>query len=142
MSARLDDGFKTLVTFANFPSVKFWTKTVKPPGMSGGGANETTTMHNTTWRTNAPKKLKTMTDSTQTAAYDPQVYQDIPSMINTNQLITITFSDGSQVKFWGWLDEFEPNEIKEGEQPTADVKIIPSNQNSSGVETAPVYVAA
>lgn len=142
MSRRLDDGFKTLVTFANFPSVKFYTKTVTPPGMSGGGGNDTTTMHNTRYRTMAPKKLMTMTEATQTAAYDPQVYSDIPNMMQVNQYITMTFSDGSQVKFWGWLDEFTPGEIKEGEQPTAEIKLIPSNQNSSGVETGPLYVAA
>lgn len=139
--ARLDDGFKTLVSFANFPSVKFYTKTVTPPGMSAGGANDTTTMENTRLRTMAPKKLVTMTESTCTAAYDPQVYQDVVNMIGVNQLITITFSDGSQAKFWGWLDEFTPNEIKEGEQPTAEYKIIPSNQNASQVETNVQYVA-
>lgn len=142
MSQRLDDGFKTLVSFANYPSVKFYEKEVTPPGLKGGGPNNTTTMRNTAWETNAPKKLKSMAEGSMNAAYDPQVYQDIPSMINVNQLITYTFSDGSSVAFWGWLDEFVPGTIKPGEQPTADVKIQPSNQNGSGVETAPVYTPA
>src|SRR5690606_20597699 len=102
---RLDDGFSTIISFANFPSVKFWEKAVTPPGLSGGGANDTTTMRNTEWRTQAPKKLKTMTESSITVAYDPQVYQDTPNMIQVNQPITVTFPDGSSVTFWGWLDE-------------------------------------
>jgi hypothetical protein len=139
--ARIDDGYQTLIAFADNPSVKFWEKEVTPPGMSGGGSNDTTTMHNTTYRTFAPKQLKTMSESSFTAAYDPEVYQSVISMIGDNQLITITFPDGSTLAFWGWLDEFTPNALVEGEQPTAECTIIPSNQNASGVETAPVYTA-
>ena len=43
---------------------------------------------------------------------------------------------------YGWLDSFIPNAAVEGEQPTAQCTIIPSNQNASGTETAPVYTAA
>jgi hypothetical protein len=83
-----------------------------------------------------------MGDAKLQAAYDPQVYQDIVSMIGQNQLITITFSDNSTLAFWGFVDEFTPGAIKEGTQPTADVKIVCSNQNDAQVETAPVYTAA
>ena len=139
--ARIDDGFSTLITFADYPTVKFYEKTVTPPGMQGGGANDTTTMHNTTWRTMAPKKLKTMSEASAKVSYDPVVYTDVVAMIQTNQLCTLHFPDGSTVDFWGWLDEFTPDEVQEGSQPTASIKIIPSNQNTSGVETAPAYTA-
>lgn len=135
---RLDDGHSTRVSFADYPSVAFYEKTVTPPGVDGGGENDTTTMLNTTWRTKAPKQLKTLTEASLTVAYDPAVYTTIVSMVNVNQLITVTFSDGSTVAFWGWLNTFTPNEITEGEQPTAEVTLIPSNQNASLVETAPV----
>ena len=141
MTQRIDDGFSTLITFANYPSVKFWEKTVTPPGMTGGGANDTTTMRNTAWRTMAPKKLKSLANSTFSAAYDPEVFSSVVSMINENQEITITFPDSSTLTFWGWLDEFTPGEVVEGEQPTADCTIVPSNQNASGVEVAPTYSA-
>jgi len=52
--ARIDDGFQTLVSFANYPDVLLWEKEVTPPGVDGGGANETTTMRNTAWRTRSP----------------------------------------------------------------------------------------
>ena len=136
--ARLDDGFKTLITFANYPSVQLWEKEVTPPGVSGGGANDTTTMRNTAWRTRAPKKLKTLSDASGVYAYDPIAYNDLVNMVNENQQITVTFSDGQTLTFWGWLDEFTPQRSVEGEQPTAEVTIIPGNQNTDGAETGPV----
>lgn len=141
--ARIDDGFSTTIAFADLATVKFYEKTVTPPSVSGGGENDTTTMLNTAWRTRSPKKLKTLGESQLTVAYDPAVYNDVVGAngVNNNQLITVTFPDGSTLAFWGWIDEFTPNEIVEGEQPTAEVTIICSNQNASGTETAPVYTA-
>ncbi len=138
MSHRLDDGYQTLVSFASSPSVKLYEKTVTPPGMDGGGEVDTTTMLNTKYRTRNPKALITMSISAMKCAYDPAVYTQIVALINVNNLITVTFPDGSTLAFWGWLNKFTPDAHTEGEQPTAEVEIIPSNQNSSKVETAPV----
>lgn len=140
--ARIDDGHKTLITFAETANVKFYEKSVTPPSMSAGGANDTTTMHNDRWRTNAPKKLITMGDMSVTAAYDPAVLTQIKDMLGKNQEITVTHPDGSTWKFWGWVDEFTPGANSEGSQPTAEVKIICSNQDDLGVETEPTYTAA
>jgi len=138
---RIDDGFSTRITFSSNPSVKLYEKDVSPPGIDGGGEVDTTTMRNTTWRTRNPKKLKSLSESSFTAAYDPTVYSQLVAMINVNQQITITFPDAKTLVFWGWLNSFKPASLKEGEQPTAECQIIPSNQNSSGVETAPTYPA-
>lgn len=137
---RIDDGFSTTVSFSAYPGVKLWEKSITPPGISGGGENDTTTMRNSVWRTKAPKQLKTLTTCTFNAAYDPAVYVQLNQCINVNQLITIDFADGSQLKFWGWLDEFAPGDIVEGEQPTAECTIQCSNQNASGAEVAPVFI--
>jgi hypothetical protein len=139
---RLDDGFSTIISFADFPSVQFYEKEVTPPGMDGGGPNDTTTMRNITLRTMAPKKLKSMTQFQCTAAYDPGVYASVWSMINVNQAMTITFPEGDTLVFWGWVDKFEPGAVKEGEQPTATVTFQCSNQDSNGDEIAPVYTDA
>lgn len=139
MAGRMDDGFATLIGFAEDSDVQMWEKEVTPPGVSGGGENDTSTMQNTTWRTKSPKGLISLSESSLEVAYDPAVYDEIISMVNVNQLITITFPDDATLAFWGWIDEFTPNALVEGEQPSASVKIIPSNQNASGVETAPVY---
>lgn len=139
--ARIDDGFSTTIGFANYPSVSFYEKEVTPPGLDAGGANDTTTMLNTTYRTRSPKQLVTMAACNFVAAYDPEVYDSVVAMLGENQLITITFPDTSTLAFWGWLDKFTPNALVEGEQPTAQCTIEPSNQNGSGTETAPVYTA-
>jgi len=59
-------------------------------------------------------------------------------LVNVNTLITLTFPDAVTWAFWGYLDKFIPNANEEGEQPTAEVTIVPTNQNDSAVETAPV----
>ena len=140
--SRIDDGFATLITFSLNGSIKFYEKEVTPPGLAGGGENDTTTMRNVEWRTKAPKKLKSLTEGGGVVSYDPAVYDEVVAMMQENQEITIEFADGSTLAFWGWLEEFTPNACKEGEQPTANIKFIPSNQNDSGVETAPVFTAA
>lgn len=140
--ARMDDGFSTLITFEDDSSVQLWEKEVTPPGMSGGGPNDTTTMRNTAWRTLSPKNLKSLTPCNIVAAYDPAVYDEIITMMNANQLITVTFPDNSNIAFWGWIDEFTPNASVEGVQPTATIVLQPSNQNDSGVETAPAYAVS
>jgi len=142
MTKRLDDGYQTLMSFAAAPSVLFFEKTVTPPGLDGGGEVDTTTMLNETYRTRNAKALITMTNASMTAAYDPLVYNDILTLINNNNLITLTFPDGDMLAFYGWLNSFVPGEHVEGTQPTADVDVIPSNQNEAGEETAPVHTAA
>lgn len=137
--ARIDDGYQTLIAFALASAVQFWEKSIKPPGLDGGGEIDITTMRNSVWRTRNPKSLITLSECTGTAAYDPAIYDSALDMLNMNQLITITFPDGSTLAFYGWLNMLQQNELVEGEQPTLEFTIIPSNQNGSGVETDPVY---
>lgn len=137
----LTDGFPTTLTIttpAGFQAT-FEEKEVTPPGAQGGGANDTTTMRNTAWRTRRPKKLKTLTPFTMVVAYDPAILTHIVASVNVNQLLTLTHPDVSTWAFWGWIDEFVPNRSTEGAQPTANITVIPSNENNSGVEVAPVY---
>ncbi len=142
--ARIDDGHGTQVDFNLGPSglTVWWEKTVTPPGYDGGGENDTTTMRNLIYRTRWPKQLVTLTNMSFVASYDSNIYPRVLTMLNQNQLITVTFPDGSTLAFWGWINTFTPNEIVEGEQPTANVEVIPSNQNNSKVETGPVRTAA
>jgi hypothetical protein len=158
--ARIDDGFPTFFDFGGSSttfvpggvtggtSPLMWEKTVTPPGIQAGGETDTTTMRNTTWRTRSPKKLKTLSNMSGSCAYDTKVYDPTEGMlkyIGINQQIQATFPDGSQYLFWGWLDEFTPDSISEGEQPTASFTIIASNHNGTtkvtGVETPPKYTA-
>jgi len=136
------DGFSTTIAFADDSDVQMEVKEITPPGLTGGGEIDTTTMANTAWRTKYPKSLKTASECSLVVAWDPALYDEIITMLNANQLCTITFPDSSTLAFWGWIDEFTPNASTEGEQPTANMTIIPSNRNDSNVETAPAYSAA
>lgn len=136
---RLDDGHATIITFANAPTVKLFEKDVTPPGMTAGGAIDTTTMRNTEWRTNAPKKLKTLTAVTATVAFATDAIPVMFAQIGVLQPINIMYPDHAQLDFWGWLDEFTPGAFTEGEQPTATITVQPSNRDAGGAESAPVY---
>lgn len=138
----LSDGWQTLIEFAEKPDILLREKTVKPPGIDGGGSIDTTTMRNETVRTFEPKHLKTITESTVSVSYDPAAYNDIMEMIQVKQLITITFPDGSTLPFWGFLDKFEINELSEGEFPLADCTIAPCNTDDDGDEVVPEMEAA
>jgi len=139
--ARIDDGFSTTISFSASASgitLEIWEKTVTPPSIEGGGPNETTTMRNTTWRTNAPKKLKTLGTASCMVAYDPAVFDELVATVNVNQEIEITYPDGETLTFWGYIDSFTPGTIEEGAQPTADISIQCTNMNAAGTEVAPV----
>ena len=136
---KLDDGHSTRIGFSLDPTVEIYEKTVQPPGLEGGGENNTTTMLNVLYRTKSPKKLVTLSEASLKVAYDTKSYTTILAMLNKNQLITITFPDASTYAFYGWIDEFKPSDLEDGKQPEATVKIIPSNQNAAGAEAAPVW---
>lgn len=141
--SKLKDGFPTTIDFSASASAAqlIWERTVTPPGISAGGENDTTTMRNEIWRTKQPKNLKTLTNGQCVVAYDPKFYDEVNGMIGVNQQLTITFPEGDTYVFWGWIDEFTPGELADGTMPTATCTIIASNENDSGVETAPVYTA-
>lgn len=138
---RLDEGFSTKVTLARNTTVSIWEKTIKPPGVDGGEAVETTTMHNLTLRTMAPRVLKTMTPMTFKGIYDPNLYNQLFSIVNVRDTITVKFSDNSTLAFWGYVQKFEPAEISEGAPCEADITIVPTNTDLSGVEQAPVLTS-
>lgn len=140
---KMDDGFSTVIAFSRDVDVSFWEKTVTPPGIDGGDAIETTTMHNDIWRTMAPRRLKTLTDASITVAYDPAVFtQILDNLINQEGSITIHFPDGSTLDFYGYLKTFEPGENTEGEQPEATITIVPTNQDpTTGSEEPPILTS-
>jgi hypothetical protein len=136
---RLTDGFKTEFAFALNPTISFWELTVQPPGVDGGEAINTTTMLNLSWRTMAPRALRTLTPSTVNAAYDPILYNDILSLINHPGAATCHFSNGDTLDFYGFVQKFEPKECKEGDMPQATVIVTPTNYDpSAGTEEPPV----
>jgi hypothetical protein len=135
----LKDGYQTLIAFAADPDVSFWEITVQPPGIEGGDPIDQTTMHNIDYRTMCPASLKTLTPVNVTASYDPDVLNQIESLINLNGSITIHFPDGSTTDFFGFLQTFEPGDNTENERPEATLTIVPSNWDPvNNVEAGPV----
>ncbi len=136
----LGDGYSTKIAFSSDPDIEFWERTVKPPGIDGGDPVDRTTMHNLTWRTMASRALRTLTNSSVTAGYDPKVFDSIVAIINVEQEITVHFPDGSILIFYGYLKSFEPNEHSEGALPEATIEIVPTNTNpTTGAESSPDY---
>lgn len=136
---RLDDGFSTTWEFENIPTVKLYEKEITPPQISGGGRIDTTTMRNLSYRTAAPKKLKTLGTITAVCAYASGAIPVIMAQINVKQRLTLSFPDGSVLIVWGWINEFTPGAMTEADQPTATVSFECSNTNNNGVEVAPDY---
>lgn len=140
---KLEDGHSTLIAFAADPDVSFWEKTVKPPGIDGGEAIETTTMHNTNWRTMVSRQLKTLTPCSGKAAYDPNVVNNLNDLINVQTTITIHFPDTSTLAFYGFLQSVEFDEMSEGTQPELSYTIVPTNYDPvNKVEAGPVLTSA
>lgn len=139
---KLKEGQSALITFAADPDVSFWEKGVKPPGIDGGDAIETKTHHNTTYTTKAARSLKTLTDVTVTAAYDPAVYTQILALVNVETTVTIEWHDGSTVAFYGFLRTVEFSDMVEGTQPELTATITPTNADpATGAEEGPVVVS-
>lgn len=136
---RLDDGFSTIFTLENAPTIKLYERDVTPPSLGNGGPIETTTMRNIAWRTSAPKQLKTAGQITAICAYATSVIPVLQEQLGINQRITVTFPDGATMMFWGWMDAFTPAQMAEGTQPTANVVFHPSNRDTDGAEVAPLY---
>jgi hypothetical protein len=138
--ARIIDGLGTIYSLAG-TSAKMWEVSTTPPGVAMGGAVNTTTHRNVAWRTKGKKTLKELTDGSMTVAYDPACLTTLLTQVGVNQLITVTFPDESSWEFWGILDEFVPGDATDGEQPEAEITIIPTLQDNAGVEVPPEYNA-
>lgn len=138
----LEDGFSSKIAFARDPDISLWEKSMKPPGAEGGDAIEQTTMHNLVYRTMASRALITLTESTMKCAFDMQVYSQIIALINQPGAITQHFPDGSKLSYFGFLKNFEPDELQEGTQPEASCTIVPTNYDPvNHVEAGPLVTS-
>lgn len=138
---RLDDGFQSVVTFSENPSLAIYEKSVQPPAMDGGDPIQTSTMLNSAYETKKPQCLVGHDDGSVVAAYDPAVLSDIQDMINVEQAITYTYPDGSQYIHWGYIRRAEPSPLVKGEQPEITLTIVVTNWDPIHcVEAGPVFV--
>lgn len=144
--AYLYDGQSVTFSLGVSGGIRFREKTVTPPSFKGGGPLDGTDMRNTTFRTKVSKKLLSADQIKMSGYYDPQLYSRLTTSMQFNQAINLLFVDFSLVTFYGWIEEFEPTEHKEGDNPLANFVLEVSNQNGSGVgvigaEVPPAYSA-
>lgn len=140
---RLEDGYRSLITFAADPNVSLWERTVKPPGIDGGDSIDTSTMHNDVWRTKASRALKELTDAGMECGYDPVVYDQIVALCNVETSITILFSNNDTLAFFGYLKSADTNDLAEGEFPTLTCVVVCTNTDpADGSEAGPNYITA
>lgn len=135
---RLSDGFKTIVTLSNVPTVKIYETDVTPPGADAGGRNDQTSMRNTSLRTAKPKKLKSITAISFAGAIDEESYSVLIGQVGLNQQVTVTLPSTRTIVVYGWVDKFTPTGHKEGDRPIYNFTIEVSNLDGSDNETGPV----
>lgn len=139
----IEDGHGTLINFSDVVmTTHMEEQTSRIPGVENGGGKSTTTHRNATMRTAAPNKLKGVPPITITVVYASTARNAIQASIGVNQLIECVYPNGDKEAIWGFIDKFEPGDVTSDNQPTAQVTIVWTNRNDSGVETAPVYTAA
>lgn len=132
---RFDEGYQSLIAFAADSNLTFWETIVGAPGIDGGDPIPTTTMHNTALRTMAPHQLKTLTPFQVQGKFNGNTIDQVYALININGWITVTWPDGTNYSFVGYLKSFQPGQAQEGNPLEGTIEIVPTNQ-LSGTETA------
>lgn len=137
----LRDGLKTLVFLSGLPRALWGEIELTPPGVTGRGPIDMVGLRQLAWATQAPKSIKNLTPLNCKVMYDPEVIPQVWNTIQKNQQITVQFPTGAQLIFWGWLEEcnFDPN--SEGNRPTLNWVVQPSNLDSQCSETGPAWVS-
>lgn len=142
---KMPEGFKSLVTFSSYPSLDIWEIENKPPSVESGDPINTTTQHNITWRTFYLPRLKTLKPFTIKFAYDPDILMtNLLALIGDNsQTITFLMPQNANICFYGGMQSYELDALKEKEFPTGSMTIVPTLFDTvNKVEAAPVLTPA
>lgn len=140
---QLEDGYQALIGFGLDTDIALWIVEVSPPGLEGGEPIDQTNMHNVDWRTKIARSLIDTEEMSLVVHYDPVAYNQCKAILNkwrtANSVVTIQFPDGSTLDFWGYMRSFKPQNLQEGQKPTANVVLVPTNWDPvNNVEAGPV----
>jgi hypothetical protein len=135
----LRDGIQTLVFMSGLPRDLYGEIEVTPPGVTGRGPIDMVGLRQVEWATQAPKSIKNLTPVNAKAMYDPAIIPSVWNLLQINQQIQIQFPNGARLVFWGWLEEMNLDPHSEGNRPTLNWVIQPSNLNTQCVETGPTW---
>lgn len=134
------NGYRTLIAFSRAPAIGFWEKDVTPPAVNGGNPIDITSMHNDTVLTKAAPSLYDVGASKVNAAWDPRLYSSILDLINRDDgTVTWIFPDGTTYAAWGYLQDFVPKNMRNGEEPEAELTVVVTNWDPTNwTEAIPV----
>jgi len=139
----LTNGCISTIAFSADPNAPLFEIAVTPPGIDNGDEIDTTTMWNDTCRTKIGRCFDDWTPASMRVAYDPEFYSIYNNLLSQNQAITISFPNGDNLTFWGYMKSFIPSEMEDGVFPEADVEIVVSNwDHVNCVEACPVFQEA
>lgn len=144
------DGLGTNIFFVNCPEDLHFTEvSMKPPGWSRRGKIDITNLRNRVVTTGLNKSLSEATNMTLTvqASTDRLGFNgggDLLNLISFNQQIYVRFPPNmlglrAVYRLYGWCDELNAHEFKEGELPLYDMTVIISSTTPQGAEAPPTF---
>ena len=135
----VEDGQTALVAFERDPDLSIWETSSQPPGIDNGEEINITSHHNQSWRTFAPRVLKTLTPFTIGFMYDPAAVQQIRDLCGKRGSISFYWPDGSKMAFYGYLKNATFDPLVDGEPAKGQMVIVPTNYDPvNRVEAGPV----
>lgn len=149
--ALLVDGYKTTINLT--ADLVVLEIEVTPPAIDGGEPIPQDHMQSGFLSIFFPRKRRRLAPFTLMVAWNSFAYNQITqsvtpnavagmiASVNKNQSMTITFSDGATLSFWGFVSKFEPGTMKDGERPTATLTIVPSLLDCYNIIRTPIYTA-
>lgn len=142
-SARMiGEGYQVLIVLDGDPDIEFEEQEVTPPSLMMDEFIDRTTNHNAAVRTKQPSSLYDVGPITATVTYDAMVLNSIKAIIGVNTTCTVVFPNGDAWACYAALKEFKPAAMVRGQQPKAEVVIVPTNMDPSDCsEAEPVFLA-
>lgn len=138
----MKNGYQALIACELDPDISFWEREVTPSSIDGGEPIDTTTQHNTTYRTKAPQALRDNGPVSVRVGYDPDVRNQIDAVLNVETSFTIRYPDWTVQNLYGYLQKFEPTGMSNGTMPEATITIIQTNWDpASAVEAGEVVTS-
>lgn len=126
--ATLHDGLQTILTIGDTNLV--CEIEVTPPSLDGGDPIDLSCMRSGEWALMYPRRRKKVGPMTILVSWNPEVYRNLAAgvvdarvFLNLNQLMQLRFPNGAVLSFYGFITKFEPQAMKEGERPTANITI-------------------
>lgn len=150
----LYDGFRALGVFGFNPVLPVRIKEIQWPELDIGGGIDTTTMHNRTARTLAPKALLTIGKISMKVQYDPSIWGlFLNAALNATGIraagtgvnnvgimgvpttLVLTAPNTATLALYVFINKFAPDVFKEGEMPMADMEVLSTNVNPNAIVT-------